>query len=69
MKLTLIALALISFLSTPALLDSAWTSLSRFWAPLGCKLDPDGNCIPTSPQPDIGCKADPSGNPTCQGGS
>lgn len=46
------------------LFAQAWDLLSRVWANNGCRLDPDGRCIPeqkATAEADNGCRLDPSG--------
>ncbi|MGH7483976.1 MAG: hypothetical protein ACREMY_00045 [bacterium] len=39
-----------------------WSFLTRLWAKNGCEVDPNGRCLPASPQAaDNGCSADPNG--------
>ena len=48
----------------PGLFDQAWEFLTRIWANNGCRLDPDGRCVPAqnaTPEADNGCRIDPSG--------
>lgn len=40
---------------------SFWEWLTPIWAAIGCKLDPDGACLPAEGDLDIGCSIDPSG--------
>lgn len=58
--------------AAPGLLHQIWTALAGFWGTGvtpddGCKMDPDGGCLPRSAAPaplitpDDGCKWDPNG--------
>ncbi|HEX3527672.1 MAG TPA: hypothetical protein VH988_11435 [Thermoanaerobaculia bacterium] len=58
--------------AAPGLLQQLWTALTAFWGAgvspdSGCKMDPDGRCLPANALPaptvtrDDGCKMDPSG--------
>jgi hypothetical protein len=49
-----------------ALLERLWNSLTSLWAEEGCRIDPDGRCVPnqgsglTVPT-NTGCQSDPDG--------
>jgi 4-amino-4-deoxy-L-arabinose transferase-like glycosyltransferase len=58
--------------AAPGFLQQLWTALTAFWEAgvppdSGCKMDPDGGCLPRSAAPapaitpDSGCKMDPNG--------
>lgn len=44
----------------PGLIVQAWDFLARIWAENGCRIDPNGGCLPT-PEADNGCRIDPDG--------
>ena len=35
--------------------------LTPFWAAIGCRIDPNGACLPAGDQLNIGCRLDPDG--------
>jgi hypothetical protein len=49
------------------LFSSAWRFLTRLWTKEGCRIDPNGLCVPQLAQPlpepraGEGCRIDPSG--------
>lgn len=56
--------------SAPASLDlfsTSWRFLTHLWSKEGCRIDPNGRCLPQSaqprPVPRTGCHIDPNG--TC----
>lgn len=40
---------------------SFWQQLAPLWAAIGCKLDPNGACLPAGAGLGIGCELDPNG--------
>jgi hypothetical protein len=38
-----------------------WDLLARTWAKAGCRIDPNGQCLPDSLETDNGCRIDPDG--------
>jgi hypothetical protein len=48
----------------PDVFAQAWNFLTRVWANNGCRLDPDGRCLPeqsATAEADNGCRLDPNG--------
>lgn len=62
MRKALVVLTLTAALATgrPAALSQIWNLLTSIWSEAGCRMDPNGGCIP-EPQTDAGCRMDPSG--------
>ncbi len=52
------------------LFSSAWSFLTSLWSKEGCRIDPDGRCVPQAshplrvPRTGEGCRIDPNG--ACQ---
>lgn len=44
-----------------SLLVDFWNVLTSVWEAEGCKIDPYGGCITSTPNTDAGCKIDPFG--------
>ena len=49
------------------LLVEVWNKLTAVWEANGCKIDPYGGCITSTPSADEGCSIDPFGG--CKSGS
>ena len=44
------------------LVSRFWSFLTSIWSESGCRIDPDGRCVPNpQPQTDEGCMIDPNG--------
>lgn len=64
MRKALVVLTLAAALAAgrPTSLSQVWTLLTSIWSEEGCRMDPDGKCLP-APQTDEGCRMDPDGCP------
>ncbi len=64
MRKALVALTLTAALAAgrPTLISQVWSLLTSVWDEAGCRMDPDGKCLP-APQTDAGCRMDPDGCP------
>lgn len=62
MRKALVVLTLAATLAAgrPAALSQVWTLLTSIWSEAGCRMDPDGKCLPET-QTTAGCRMDPSG--------
>jgi hypothetical protein len=44
------------------LLSRFWTFVTSVWSDEGCRIDPNGGCVPEpQEEPDTGCRIDPNG--------
>jgi hypothetical protein len=50
--------------SLPGVFAQAWDFFKQVWENNGCRIDPDGRCVPepsATAEADNGCRIDPSG--------